>query len=159
MADISSRNRNLKFARGTYYDRELIKWKADRLDVPFELMPLHDGFLKAEISFKREGEYRVDLLIASQTEGMELQNEIGFKLGNRLEHIKILPDTMRWYSAGPFSIDRDNLQQELFIKFNGISAETSVGRNRLSLHDIRILESQQKQAEESNGYVPTPWWK
>ncbi len=158
MADIASHNRHLTFVRGIFYDRELIKWKADRLDKPFALMPLDDGVLRTEISFKRAGEYWIDFLIGSQTKGMEFQHELEVELGERVDHIKILPNTKGWYSAGPFFIGPDRLQQELFIKFSGISEETSGGRNWFSLNDIRILESEQKKSEESNGYVPEPWW-
>lgn len=158
MADISSHNRNFRFGRGIFYDRTLVKWKAERLDTPFALIPLEDGVVKTAITFKKAGEYSIDLLVASQTMQSEYPHEIGVGLNNRMLIIKTVPNSIGWYSAGPLQISPDELRQDLIIMFKGISYRPRKGGSGIALYDIRVLESGQKQAEKSVGHIPTPWW-
>ncbi len=158
MAEISSRNRNIRFGRGIFYDRTLVKWKAERLDSPFALIPLEDGIVKTALSFKKAGEYSIDFLVASQMKYSEYPHEIRVKLNNRILIMKTAPNTLRWYSSEPLQISPDELRQELTIMFKGISSGPTRGSSRITLYDIRVLGSGQKQMEERIGHIPTPWW-
>ncbi len=157
LGEIAAENRKLNFSRNIFFDRNLYRWTADWLISPFALIPNNDGLLKEKISFQGEGEYWINLLIATEKNHTSLTPQIMVQLKDQSRWIDTTPGILKWYEIGPFSIGPDELDQLLVIYFKGINIEGNV--NAIALHDILIADSNTMSSIRNDHYgLPKPWW-